>query len=303
MPFLKTINRKQLKEWMDEGRSFVLIDVLPEEFYKSVHLPGAENACIYFVDFVTQVERIATDKNKAIVVYCNSATSKAAEAAGQKLLNAGYTDVNHYAGGTVDWRRAGHPVEGNAPDQLAEPQLSSRTYRIIPDQSVVGWIGRGIGGSHTGTIRIAEGSFQIQRGAPATASFTVDMHSIADLDLKDSVWNQILINHLKSDDFFDVEKFPTAQLDLATFRSVDGARPGAANFQLSGKLTIKGTAKEINFPATVHLRDDGAVAAEAHFDIDRTDWGVNYGSGKFFEKLGRHLVYDLISLQISFVAD
>jgi polyisoprenoid-binding protein YceI/rhodanese-related sulfurtransferase len=303
MPLLKTINRTQLKQWMDEARSFVLIDVLPEEFYAAVHLPGAKNACVYNVDFVTEAERIAPDKNKPVVVYCNAVTSKAAETAGQKLINAGFTDVQHYAGGTVDWRRAGNSVEGGNPDRIADPQPASKTYQLIPDQSHLAWTGRGIGGSHTGTIKITAGSFQIMRGSPFKASFSVDMNSIANLDIKDPAWNEILIAHLKSDDFFDVEKFPAAQLEVTAFKPVEGAKTGAANYRLAAKLTIKGITKEIEFPATVYLRDDGAISAEAHFDIDRTEWNILYGSGRFFEKLGRHLVHDLISLQISFVAD
>jgi polyisoprenoid-binding protein YceI len=141
------------------------------------------------------------------------------------------------------------------------------------------------------------------RGSPVKAGFSVDMNSIANLDIQDPTWKQILIAHLKSDDFFDVEKFPAAQLEVTSFKPVEGAKTGAANYRLTAKLTIKGITKEIEFPATVYLRDDGAISAEAHFDIDRTEWNILYGSGRFFEKLGRHLVHDLISLQISFVAD
>lgn len=302
MQLLKTINRKQLKQWMDEGHEFILIDVLPEEFYRAVHLPGAVNACVYYVDFVTQVKKFAPEKSSDIVVYCNSSTSKAAEFAAQKLMEIGYTEVYHYAGGTVDWRRASHPVEGEDPDRLVEPQLANKIYQINPDQSIIEWIGRGIANSHRGTINLTEGSFQIVRGGPVRAEFKADMRSIVNLDIKDATWNQILIAHLKSPDFFDVENFPTAQFEMHTLKPIVGAKTGGATHVFVGRLTIKGVTREIDFPATVNLRDDGAVAAEAHFDIDRTEWNIVYGSGKFFEKLGRHLVYDLITLQISIVA-
>jgi len=56
------------------------------------------------------------------------------------------------------------------------------------------------------------------------------------------------------------------------------------------------------FEAVIENLADGALAAEAHFDLDRTRWGVIYGSGRFFEHLGMHLVYDPISVQVRIVA-
>ena len=57
----------------------------------------------------------------------------------------------------------------------------------------------------------------------------------------------------------------------------------------------------ISFPATFNVLSEGNLTAEAHFDIDRTRWHIRYGSSRFFEHLGMHLVYDLISIQLHIV--
>lgn len=303
MDYLKTVNRSQLKQMFDEQRDFVLIDVLPAEFYDAVHLHGAVNACVYEVDFVTQVENLVGDKNRTIVIYCNSATSKASEVAVQKLAHAGFTSVLTYKGGTLDWRRAGNPVDGTHLKDVAVPHVEERTYEIDPAQSVIEWIGRNITGSHYGTVNILSGTIPIRRGLPSSAAFVVDMDSIANLDVLDPTLNQVLVAHLKSEDFFEVERFPTGHFDSTSFVPIDGAKSGAPNYNVHGRLTLKGITHEVTFPAVIALRDDDhAIVAEAHFDIDRTQWNINYGSGKLFEKLGRHLVYDNITLQMKLVA-
>jgi len=302
MDYLRTINRIQLKQMADEGRDFVLIDLLPAEYYEEVHLPGAVNACIYDVTFLSDVSALVQDKGRTIVVYCNSATSRAGDMAMQKLNEDGYTSIYIYKGGTTDWRRAGNPVEGANTGKNFTPVVEERVYTVDIAESVIEWTGRNITGAHYGTIHILSGSVPIRRGLPAKATFTIDINSITNFDVQDPTLNQVLVNHLKSDDFFDVKKFPTARFDSTVFKPIAGAKAGVPNYEVTGKLTMKGITNDVSFSTVVSLRDDLALTAEAHFDIDRTLWNVNYGSGKFFEKLGRHLVYDTISLQLKLVA-
>ncbi len=138
-------------------------------------------------------------------------------------------------------------------------------------------------------------------GEAASGEFTLDMESIADIDLADAALNRILIGHLKSDDFFDTKQFPTARFHLRHIMVNRHAKPGNINAEVIGALTLKGITEELGFPALIEALPDGALAAEAHFDIDRTRWNVLYGSGKFYEWLGRHLVNDDISLGVHIV--
>jgi polyisoprenoid-binding protein YceI len=73
------------------------------------------------------------------------------------------------------------------------------------------------------------------------------------------------------------------------------------NVEVEGLLELRGVRKDIRFPATVNRLPEGGVSVEAHFDIDRTRWEVIYGSSRFFEHLGMHLVFDPISIQLRMV--
>jgi hypothetical protein len=78
---------------------------------------------------------------------------------------------------------------------------------------------------------------------------------------------------------------------------------GSPNFKVKGTLELRGIKKGIAFPATVNPLPDGGATVEAHFHVDRTRWGAIYGSSRFFEHLGKHLVFDLISIQIRLVVE
>jgi polyisoprenoid-binding protein YceI len=163
------------------------------------------------------------------------------------------------------------------------------------------WTGRNISGAHTGTIRLKQGWLEVTAGPAARGELMLDMDSIANTDLTDSAMNRMLIAHLKSDDFFDTALHPTATFHLRHVTLNPHARPGNINADIDGTLTLKGVTEEIGFPALIEALPGGALSAEAHFDIDRTRWNVNYGSGKFYERLGQHLVHDNISLSLRVV--
>ena len=105
------------------------------------------------------------------------------------------------------------------------------------------------------------------------------------------------MNHLKSEDFFDVAKFPIAKLELSEVTPIQNAASGQPNYTVKGNLTIRGTTKGISFPALLNVTDS-KVTGEATFDIDRTEFGLKYGSGKFFEGLGDKMIKDTFTLKV-----
>jgi polyisoprenoid-binding protein YceI len=105
-----------------------------------------------------------------------------------------------------------------------------------------------------------------------------------------------------SDDFFFVKLFPKALFILAAAKPVESPTLSSPNFQVEGTLELRGVKVDTRFPATVNRREDGSVSIEAHFDIDRTRWNVLYGSSRFFEHLGMHLVYDLVTIELRIFA-
>ena len=301
--YFKILTRAKIKQMQELQYDFVLLDVVPPEYYEEVHIQGAVNACVYEVNFIEQIEKITTDRNKTIVVCCNSSSSKAPDVAMNKLNKAGYTNVFIYREGTLDWQRSRNPVEGTKVLATPGPQLENRVYNMDPAESTVQWIGRNMTGAHYGSINIKSGSIPIVRRQPDKVTFLIDMGSIQNHDIQDPTWNRILVDHLKSEDFFDVEQFSTAKFDAMAFKAIEGVKAGGApNYEVTGWLKIKGVSHEIKFPAIITMREDGALTAEAHFDIDRTLWNVNYGSGKLFEKLGKHLVHDFITIQLKLIA-
>lgn len=133
--------------------------------------------------------------------------------------------------------------------------------------------------------------------------FTVDMNRIENFSLQGDELQPVLIAHLKSDDFFFTELFPTATYTIENAEPIEGAGIGRPNYAVKGQLILRGVKAGLDFDATANPIDGGGISAEAHFDIDRTRWGVIYGSSRFFRHLGMHLVYDLISIQVRLFAN
>jgi polyisoprenoid-binding protein YceI len=92
--------------------------------------------------------------------------------------------------------------------------------------------------------------------------------------------------------------FPTATLTITESRAAETPFLSSPNYELKATLELRGVKADLAFQVTVTKTEDGGLAAEAHFDIDRTRWKVIYGSTRFFENLGKHLVFDLISFQV-----
>lgn len=126
----------------------------------------------------------------------------------------------------------------------------------------------------------------------------IDMNAILCTDIGDSKMRQILINHLRSDDFFDVERHPEASCRIQEVKAVPGATPGLPEVEIGGELNLRGKSHPLVFAATTGLNVEARFAAQASFAFDRTLWDSIYGSGKFFKRVGRYLVNDLIEMQV-----
>ena len=296
-----TLQPGELIQWVEERKDFVLIDTLPKEIYDKRRLPGASNACVYEVTFPDQVAALTRNKQHEIVLYGSSAGSRDAAAAAEKLSRLGYERVFVLEGGVEAWLNSGYLLLGeevHPPERLEKPvRLEDRVYPVDTHQSVIWWTGRNANNKHYGTIKLSRGEIRVRNGA-VDGTFDIDMTSIKNLDLEGDPLQPVLIAHLMSDDFFFVKLFPKAVFNLAAARLVDSPTLSSPNFEVEGTLELRGAKADLLFPATVNRRDDGSVSIEAHFDLDRTRWNVLYGSSRFFEHLGLHLVYDLITLEL-----
>lgn len=296
----RVIDAAELKRWLDAKRPLVLLDVLPPEVFREGRLPGAVNACIYEVTFLDQVGSLVPDRRTAVVAYCEGPGSRASADAAERLLSAGYEDVSRFEGGRHAWREAGHRFEGRAEPLAPEEAPRDGRYAVDVGRSLIGWVGRNPGGSHDGTLRLRGGRIDVKGGLVARADFEIDMASIEVADLAGDV-AELLRKHLESEDFFAVAANPVARLSVLRMVPIAGATLGSPNFEVEAELTLRGVANPVAFPATVAVRG-GELTLEAHFDIDRTRWNVNYGSGRLYARLGMHLVHDHITVQVRVVA-
>lgn len=131
-----------------------------------------------------------------------------------------------------------------------------------------------IGSSHQGTVQLLSGELSVKDGIPVSGSFVIDMSSITCTDLSGTMADK-LVSHLKSDDFFGVENFPKSTLTILS------AKEEGSQLLITAKVVIKGVENTVEFPATLK----GKVFS-AHLTLDRTKFGVRYGSTSFFDDLG-----------------
>ena len=115
--------------------------------------------------------------------------------------------------------------------------------------------------------------------------------------------NILMLNHilvLTSDVrtlyYFDVEKFPISTIVITKVDSVNGK-----NIKITGNLTIKGVTHAVTFPAVIEVKD-GIVKATGKIIIDRTQWGIRYKSGTFYDNLADNAVSDDIEFNMEIVA-
>ncbi len=108
---MKTLTTEELKQALDQNEDLLLINVLPKEAFHQEHIPGSLNVPLDRETFVTDVDSIAVEKDRRIVVYCSGADCEASPNAAAKLDEAGFTNVEHYKDGLAGWRKAGQEVE------------------------------------------------------------------------------------------------------------------------------------------------------------------------------------------------
>lgn len=169
------------------------------------------------------------------------------------------------------------------------------SVEVDTNESVITWKGYKVTGEHEGTINVKSGDLEFTDGTLTGGTFLIDMPSIAVTDLEGGSAAK-LEGHLKSTDFFGVEKFPTAK--LAITKVVSRGTPG--DYRVTADLTIKENTETIRFNAKVN-EEGGAYVATADLTIDRSDFDVRYGSGSFIDNLGDKTIYDEFDLSVKLV--
>ena len=158
------------------------------------------------------------------------------------------------------------------------------------------WEGKKVTGAHQGEIKVKSGTLEVAKEQLVGGEVVIDMTTISNNDLSDGSMKEKLLGHLKSDDFFSVEKNPTATL---TIKKVTKKKDD--QFTVSGDLVIKGISKPVTFPATIHASND-MVHATGTITVDRTAYGIKYNSLKFFSSIADKAINDNFTVDVEVVA-
>jgi polyisoprenoid-binding protein YceI len=173
--------------------------------------------------------------------------------------------------------------------------VMAANQKVDTQKSKVEWTGKKVTGQHTGTIDVQQGTLEVNNGKLTGGKIVMDMQSIKNVDLTDQEYNAKLINHLKSDDFFSVTKYPTSLLEIT---KVEGT---GANLTVTGNLSIKGKTNPVSFPVTVSKSGKENVY-KGTITVDRSKYDVRYGSKSFFNDLGDKAINDEFILDFNLVA-
>ncbi|MFK7849506.1 MAG: YceI family protein [Akkermansiaceae bacterium] len=262
-----------------------ILDVRLSEDFDAAHIQGAKNNCVFEVDFESRLPDTAPSKDMHTLVYGANDQSYEAPMAVEKMERLGYTDVQVMPGGIAKAEKdqiiKGTPLPSEAP----EPD---GTYEIDLSESKVIWTGRNIINSHTGTIGIQSGELNFHSGELVDGEVILNFHDMKCSDLEGTPGHDILIDHLKGHDFFDVDHFPTATVSIL----------GGNENEVEADLQMKGITRQITIPIAAGFDANGNPATQAAFVIDRTDWNIIYGSRRFFHRLAGHVVNDEIQIEL-----
>lgn len=295
------VTTRQVRDLLAGPSPACLLDVRIPEEHAAAHLAGSVNACVFELSFLDQVRRLTPDPARPVVVYGFGLSSLESTEATRQLAAAGYTAVYNFPGGLEEWRGEGLPTHGTGSSESSGP-IVEVTRPLDLAETRVEWTGRNLLNRHTGQIPVKSGFLEFRGGWMTGGEVVLDVEGVTCTDLADPAQNAQLVAHLRSSDFLDARRHPEARLVIRQVAPAPQGRPGIPNLQVAAELTLRGLTRPLGFPVIAGRTPDGRVGAQAVFALDRTEWGSAYGSGRFFRSLGRHLVNDLVEIQVRLLA-
>jgi polyisoprenoid-binding protein YceI len=187
-------------------------------------------------------------------------------------------------------------------DAQQASSASGQSFIVDTAASNIRFTGNGVGKNHPGNFRLSSGTVSIADNSITGGEFLINIKSM-EVEQTDAIFQDKLKPHLLSGDFLDAEKFGTARFVITnvspyTTNGKDTSIVDGANFNISGNLTIKETTKNISFPAKVDL-DGESLKAKGNFNIDRTQWKINYGNDK---TLGDKFISETVNIELKLEA-
>jgi len=175
---------------------------------------------------------------------------------------------------------------------------ASETYIANTAETFITWEAKKIIGGHQGTIKASSGVLEVKGKDVVGGNFIIDINSLDVTDIEEEDKKANLIGHLKNEDFFDVAKHANGAFEITSVTTKE------SKSIVAGNLTLKGIKKNIEFPATIVVNGGTAMIKSEPFNIDRTEWNINFHSGKLTDSaaLGDKLIKDEVSIVVSVTA-
>jgi polyisoprenoid-binding protein YceI len=170
---------------------------------------------------------------------------------------------------------------------LSVDSVAQTNFEANHNKSKFSWTGYASVGSYapSGAIQLSAGRLSFDKKNTAKGVFEFDMKSIAHE-------NKDLQNHLKNEDFFDVEKYPKATFTLEQI----------TQNKAIGLLKIKDIQRQISFPVTIN-KSANDIQIQAIITVNRTDFGIKYNSTSFFSNLGDYAIKDTFEFRLDLSMD
>jgi polyisoprenoid-binding protein YceI len=175
---------------------------------------------------------------------------------------------------------------------------ASKTWTLSQEESKIQWTGsKKTGSSHSGLIKLESGSVTLESEQIKSGTLVIDMTSLEVTDIpKESGRNAQLADHLKDEDFFNVKAYPKARLVIKSSKKTKGSL-----YEVVTDLTIRDTTQTLTIPLTLTIKDSKAQAT-GKIKIDRTKFGVKYGSANFFKLAADRIINDDFEIDFTIIA-
>ena len=176
--------------------------------------------------------------------------------------------------------------------------LLADTVWVDMQKSQIEWIGRKVTGEHFGTIGLSESWVTMHGSKLIEGKLTFDMQSIKNTDIESPEWSIKLENHLKDEDFFHVDSFPHAILEIKKNHTMSQTTKLDSIYWVYADLTIRGITHEISLSYQLKFFESNIIALGS-VNIDRTLYNIKYKSGTYFFDLGDKIIYDDFTIKFS----
>jgi polyisoprenoid-binding protein YceI len=174
------------------------------------------------------------------------------------------------------------------------------TFTVDTKSSTLEWYATKFAGKHNGKISLSRGQLSNDHGN-ITGFVEIDMKSLTNSDIENEKSRTKLETHLKSADFFDVEKYPVSKFVIKSVIAFNDTSEEKMTHKVTGDLTIKDKTNEITFGSRINLFHDSVVCSGSAI-VDRSKFDVRYGSKTFFKDIGDKVIHDDFRLVFNLVA-